>query len=221
MQELIKQEQFELEALDRLNTAKLLRGLIFGGGTMLRLCYGLNRFSVDLDFWSVEKLDPAALFNRIKECLRIYEITDAANKFYTMLFEIRDKRYARALKIEIRKEEKRLLPERSIAFSKFSNTQVLLDTVSLKDMTASKIDALIDRKEIRDSFDIEFILKKGIKLEVSAEKLQKARQTILSFTRNDYTAKLGPLIEEKERKYYSSENFKILLMAIGEALGEK
>ncbi|MCX7991875.1 MAG: nucleotidyl transferase AbiEii/AbiGii toxin family protein, partial [Proteobacteria bacterium] len=49
MQDLVKQEHFEIEVLDRLKSGKLLDSLIFTGGTMLRLCYGLNRFSVDLD----------------------------------------------------------------------------------------------------------------------------------------------------------------------------
>jgi predicted nucleotidyltransferase component of viral defense system len=55
MQDLIKQEQFEIEVLDRLRTGKFLDALIFTRGTMLRLCYGLNRFSVDLDFWFYKK----------------------------------------------------------------------------------------------------------------------------------------------------------------------
>jgi len=32
------QERFELEVLDRLNSGKFLTQIIFGGGTMLRLC---------------------------------------------------------------------------------------------------------------------------------------------------------------------------------------
>ena len=51
MQDLIKQEQFELEVLDRLKSGRFLDRLVFGGGTMLRLCFGLDRYSVDLDFW--------------------------------------------------------------------------------------------------------------------------------------------------------------------------
>jgi predicted nucleotidyltransferase component of viral defense system len=50
-----KHEVFEIEVLDRLNSAKLLDPLVFGGGTMLRLCHELNRYSVDLDFWFVRK----------------------------------------------------------------------------------------------------------------------------------------------------------------------
>jgi len=50
MQDLIMQERFELEVLDRLNSGKFLTHIVFCGGTMLRLCHNLNRFSVDLDF---------------------------------------------------------------------------------------------------------------------------------------------------------------------------
>ncbi len=55
MQDLVKQEQFEIEVLDRLKSGKFLDVLIFTGGTMLRLCYGLNRYSLDLGFWLYKK----------------------------------------------------------------------------------------------------------------------------------------------------------------------
>ncbi len=46
MQDLIKHEQFELEVLDTLNSGKFLANLVFCGGTMMRLCFGLDRYSV-------------------------------------------------------------------------------------------------------------------------------------------------------------------------------
>lgn len=52
MQDLIMQERFEMEVLDKLNSSKILPKLVFTGGTMLRLCHGLNRYSADLDFLS-------------------------------------------------------------------------------------------------------------------------------------------------------------------------
>ncbi|MCX8043736.1 MAG: nucleotidyl transferase AbiEii/AbiGii toxin family protein [Desulfobacterota bacterium] len=48
-----------MEALDRLNSARLVGRLVFTGSTMLRLCYGLNRFSVELDFWTAQETDIA------------------------------------------------------------------------------------------------------------------------------------------------------------------
>ena len=122
MQDLIKQEQFELEVLDRLNSKRLLNDLVFGGGTMLRLCYGLSRFSVDLDFWVIKDIDTDKLFNDLKDYLSgFYELTDSANKFFILLFEVRSKDYPRRLKIAIRKETKKIKPEQAIAYSRYSN----------------------------------------------------------------------------------------------------
>jgi len=219
MQDLIKQEQFELELLDRLNSQKLLNKLVFGGGTMLRLCFGLNRFSVDLDFWVVKKISEAGLFKDLKECLnRSYKITDCANKFYTLLFEIKSRDYPRSLKLEIRKETKKIRVEQAIAYSKYANTQVFLNVVSLKDMLVAKIGAFLERKEIRDAFDMEFLLKKGIELDTSPAILEKVLKEINSLTKRDYSVKLGSVLEEGQRRYYLTENFKILKSAIQEKI---
>ena len=62
MQDLILQEKFELEVLEKLNSKKLLSNLIFTGGTMMRLCYGMPRFSTGLDFWVTKDIDINKLF---------------------------------------------------------------------------------------------------------------------------------------------------------------
>jgi len=210
MQNLIKQEQFELEVLDKLNSKKLLDSLIFCGGTMLRLCFGLDRFSVDLDFWIENKRDNK-LFNKLKTYLaENYAIKDAAEKFYTMLFEIKSKNYPRALKIEIRKDRNDIRTEKTIAYSHYSNKQVLLRTATLEEMMQAKIEAFINRKEIRDVFDIEFMVKKGIKLNAPPDILKKLLKNINKLTKKDYSVKLGSVLEDKKRKYYVSDNFKIL-----------
>jgi len=219
MQDLIKQEEFELEVLDRLNSKKLLSGIIFTGGTMLRLCFGLGRFSVDLDFWIAKNTDNKKLFEGIRRCLaEFYMIKGSANKFRTLLFEIKSKGYPRSLKIEIRKENKKIKTETAIAYSKYSNAQVFLRVVSLPDMMRAKIEAFLGRKEIRDAFDLEFLLKKGVSLDAPPKTLKKVLAGIGRLTKKDYSAKLGSLLEEGQRKYYASENFKILKSAIGEKI---
>lgn len=70
---------------------------------MLRLCFGLNRFSVDLDFWIIKKIDEDRLFRTMKECLlQSYEIRDGVVKYHTVLFEIGSKNYPSNLKMEIK-----------------------------------------------------------------------------------------------------------------------
>lgn len=219
MKNLIKQEQFELEILDKLNSNKFLSALVFGGGTMLRLCFGLNRFSVDLDFWLMKDTDTKILFDGIKECFASdYVLKDSANKFYTLLFELKSKDYPNSLKIEIRKETKKIKTEQAIAYSPHASIQVLLNVVSLRDMMKSKIETFLDRREIRDLFDIEFLLKKGILLDASSAELKKVLKGIEALVKNDYLVKLGSLLQEDQRKYYAKENFKILKAAIEERL---
>lgn len=215
MQNLIKQEQFELEVLDRLKSGRFLDSLVFGGGTMLRLCYGLNRYSVDLDFWIIKRTDEAALFKDLKKYLSgFYTLVDSMNKHFTLLFELRSPEYPRKLKLEIRKDIRSVRTEQLIAYSAHSNVQVLLTTVALDDMMQSKMDAFLDRNEIRDLFDMEFMLKKGVALSASKEDLKKVRQGIKTMTKKDYTVKLGQLLEAEERKYYNGANFKVLISAI-------
>lgn len=219
MQNLINQEQFELEVLNKLNSKKFLKYLVFGGGTMLRLCYGLNRFSADLDFWTIKEFNINKLYNDLKEYFeQLYTLTDYQNKFYTLLYEIKSKNYPRSLKVEIRKEVKKIETEKAIAYSPYSNIQVLVTVVALKEMMTSKIKSFLERREIRDAFDIEFLLKKGIRLTDEPKTLKQILRTLDSLSKRDYTVKLGSLLVEEQRKYYISENFKILKFAINEIL---
>jgi len=76
MNDLIQQEIFEIEVLTWLKNKGFLRNLIFGGGTMLRLCYNLKRYSVDLDFWTyrVDKIDQ--FFINLKDSLKMVRIPE-------------------------------------------------------------------------------------------------------------------------------------------------
>ncbi|MFN3396616.1 MAG: hypothetical protein ACK4Z9_07470, partial [Thermodesulfovibrionales bacterium] len=79
-----------------------------------------------------------------------------------------------------------------------------------------KIEAFLSRKEIRDVFDIEFLLKKGIELKATKDELKKLLDAVSSLKKTDYTVKLGSILEPQDRKYYSKENFKFFLMKIKE-----
>jgi len=210
MRDLIQQEIFELEVLDRLNSGRVLPRLVFGGGTMLRLCHGLERFSVDLDFW-LKSAPPPDLFARIQSCLSgFYALSDAADKFHTWLFELKSASYPRSLKIEIRKDAGGFHTERTIAFSRYTPVQVFVTSVSLPDMAISKIRAFLQRREIRDVYDLEFLYKRGVFPEISPADRNDLMEGIDALTRQDYQVKLGSLLEEPQRSYYRQENFKIL-----------
>jgi len=215
MEELIQQEKFEIEVLEYLNSKKYLDKMIFVGGTMLRLCYGLNRFSVDLDFWIIKKINFDKFFLDLKNFLEEkYIIKDCANKFFTILFEISSSEYHRNLKIEIRKEIKKIKHEKAIAFSKFSNIQVLVNSIDLNDMMKFKIESFLSRKEIRDCFDIEFLFKIGIPINLNVKQAKLLLKEIEKLKENDYKIKLGSIIEREVRNYYLKKNFYILKMEL-------
>ena len=207
-----KHEQFEIEVLDKLKSNNLLQQLVFGGGTMLRLCYDLDRYSVALDFWFVKATVIENYFEKIKTVLqKDYEITDSQIKFYTILIEIKSSNYPRKLKIEIRKEIKDCDYQDKIAYSKFSNLQVLLRSHTLKQTMKNKVNALLERDEIRDAFDLEFLIRKGIDFfEIQTEIKKQLINKIESYTANDYKVKLGSIITAEKRNYYIQNQFSFL-----------
>ena len=211
-----KHEIFEIEVLEKLKNGNFLRPLVFTGGTMLRLCYELNRYSTDIDFWFMRKIDQKDYFIKLKDYLSgHYEITDAWIKFNTLLFEIRSDNYPKRLKIEIRKELKECDFQEKIAFSKYSTSQVILRVVTLEQAMKNKIEAALDRKDIRDFFDIEFILKQGVELACSKKDLLSLKVIAGRFKEVDYKVALGSLLDSNMRKYYIENKFSHLLSKIG------
>jgi hypothetical protein len=75
--------------------------------------------------------------------------------------------------------------------------------------------ALTDRKEIRDAFDIEFLLRKGINLpSLSEDKKEQLSNKLDQFTSIDYKVKLGSIIEGELRDYYVRNRFSFLQSVI-------
>jgi len=204
-------ETLEIEVLELLNSIRVLDSLYFGGGTMLRLCHNLNRYSTDLDFWVKPEIDSSILFPKIKnELSKNYTMIDAANKRFTMLFEFRTAKVNRNLKIEIRKGQQEFEWERKIAFSSYSNKQVVVKGLTLPQMMTNKIEAALSRKIIRDIFDIEFLLMRGIKLQNDKKKLEALLKIAEGFTDRDFKTTLGSILDNKERKFYTENKFRFL-----------
>ncbi|MBC8393584.1 MAG: nucleotidyl transferase AbiEii/AbiGii toxin family protein [Deltaproteobacteria bacterium] len=205
-------EAFEIETLDKMNSAKVLEPLVFGGGTMLRLCHELNRYSVALDFWFIKKTPQKKYFDTLKKALeKDYEITDAEIKHYTLLFELRSAEYPKRLKIEIRRELKKCDYQKIIAFSKSSTRQVLVNAHTLEQTMKNKIQAFLDRGEIRDCFDIEFLIRRGVHLPVSSEReFSELQKKITRFKNIDFRVRLGSILEKDIRDYYIENRFSFL-----------
>ena len=211
MQTLQNLEILEIETLELLNSIRVLEFLYFGGGTMLRLCHNLNRYSTDLGFWLDISADSKQIYKSIRNVLSDnYKLTDSMNKRNTLLFEFKSSSVNRSLKIEIRKKQMDFDWEYKIAFSKFTTKQVMVKALTLSQMMKNKFEALLSRKIIRDAFDIEFLLMRGIELPSDKEKLQAALQIINNFKEQDFKVTLGSILNEKERNYYLKNRFKLL-----------
>jgi len=207
-----KHELFEIELLDKLKSHQLLQPLVFGGGTMLRLCHGLERYSVDLDFWLIKKVNFDKYSTKLRDVLQShYEITDEQEKFFTLLAEVRSGKFPRRLKIEIRKEIKPCDFQDRIAFCPNSSLQVILRTHTLSQTMINKIEALQTRNEIRDAFDIEFLLRKGIAIPaLNSEQKTSLLNKLDHFSDKDFKVKLGSILESKLRNYYVQNRFSLL-----------
>lgn len=212
MESLKEHELFEITTLQWLKNRRFLAPLVFGGGTLLRLCHELPRYSVDLDFWFYRKIDYVAYFAKLARALRNdYNLTDAAHKHFILVFEIQPAVGRRRLKIEIRKA---VAPpqstEEKIAFSPAGSIQVLLRGFTLAQMAQNKIKAFLDRGEIRDAFDLEFLLRKDIQLDLEPDTAKRLLSRLQRLKKHDFDVKLGSLLMPELRGYYRVHGFSFL-----------
>jgi hypothetical protein len=115
------------------------------------------------------------------------------------------------LKIEIRKTVAlRGSTEEKIAFSPHFPTQVLVRGFTLDQMCRNKVLALTDRGEIRDAFDLEFLARRGVALELKDEDRQKIIKKLRGFKKRDFDVKLGSVLLPEVRAYYRTKRFSYL-----------
>ena len=222
-----RHERFEMAVLDEFRKRRLLDHLVFGGGTMLRLCHQMTRYSVDLDFFAKDDArDFGPDFERMVAAAGEIglEVTDAAEKHFSWLVELRSSAYPRRLKVEIRKGGERARQrEVGIAFSRFcSDLQVRLTVCSLAQMWTNKVEALCNRREIRDAYDLEFLLRRGAGRvnDLDRAVVVKIKKTLRSFSGQDFRSKLGSLLPAEERARLSAGGFTLLGGAVSQALAD-
>jgi predicted nucleotidyltransferase component of viral defense system len=205
-------EQFEMQVLSELKSTRILEKLVFGGGTMLRLCHELNRYSVDLDFYLKKKENKDIISKLLSEKIApLYQIRDFREKRNTLLMEIASPQFPRKLKIEINLTHQYSETEQSIAWSRFANQQVMVTTIRLPKMMELKTNALLNRKEIRDAFDIEFLIRLGVEINLPLENISKLKNVLSAFKLSDYRVKLGSIISAETRNYYNENGFNFFL----------
>ena len=149
--------------------------LVFKGGTALKKCYGLDRFSEDLDFTCSNKVNLQKLFEGLKR--------------FKLEFESDEKEYSNGLKLILRLKgplyigiksslcklvvdfsyrESVLIKPKIKTIGRFMEEVPSFDVFVMdeKEVLAEKIRTIVTRNKARDVYDLWFLLKKEVKFDV-------------------------------------------------------
>ena len=177
----VVREEFEVLLLKELFESKFGASLMFKGGTALRLAYNSPRFSEDLDFTLMAKVNSGKIIEFIKGVGKKYPgiiAVEVYEKYYTIFALVKIKvEYLKrvfSIKIEISKRERRWRKDKDysdkIIKSEVAPLTALARVASLELLLKEKEDAMKNRKAARDVFDYWFInqlLKREVKADFS------------------------------------------------------
>ena len=178
----VVREEFEVLLLKEIFESSFGSSLIFKGGTALRLAYNSPRFSEDLDFDQIKKINKEK-FEKFIDSVKVKypEIVriETMDKYFTLLVLIKIKveylNKAFSIKLEISKRPNDLKKNKDysdkVIKTEVSPLTVLVPVASLEMILRGKADALKNRKAARDVFDYWYInqlLKKEIKVDFSS-----------------------------------------------------
>ncbi len=198
-----KHEQFLKNILKDIYTTTDLEGkLAFKGGTCLYLFYGLDRFSVDLDFnLLAEDFNDQLVTNILTKYLII---DDKFNKHFTWFWLGSYGKGNPRIKIEINKRE---YPDNYINRDFYGLT---IPTMAPDTMFAHKLCAITDRKKLqnRDLFDAHFMFAKQFAINDEIIKIRTSK------TRKEYFDYLIDFIEK-------NVNSNAILDGLGELLSDQ
>lgn len=164
----VVREYWEVVLLSRLLESPESRGLMFKGGTALRLAYGSPRFSEDLDFSLLEDLLGKRFEKICSGMVKPFTeagITDLATKRWTYLCEIRISEAYLAQPFRVRLEiSKRpatdYATELRLITSPATPIQALCRVATLEQLFRDKQECLASRAAPKDLFDLWFISQK-------------------------------------------------------------
>ena len=182
----------------------------FKGGTLLYFLYNLDRFSTDMDFDLLWKVDEEKILSDLAViCWNYGKIKDIYNKENTLFLLVDYKSHDMNIKIEINK--------RTWKHDSFSFRNVLWYQALCMDpdcLFANKLVALTQRNRIasRDIYDIHFFFKNGFTINESLIKertwksLSDYLQELLifipkNFGKDTLLAWLWELISEKQKTF--------------------
>jgi len=186
--------------------------LVLKGGTALLLCYGLDRFSEDLDFDAAKKLN---LESRIENAL-------APVTTKLRITRTKDTDTVQRYRIEYSDPsgiEGRLKLEVSCRGIE-DESQIIVRsgfrTYSITRLITQKLGALEGRTTARDLYDVAFLIR-GFRSEFSPENV--ARLQLLFRDVNEIEGRFRPAFEEDDLFRHQAELLTDLILSIQESLG--
>lgn len=165
----IIREYFEIEILNELSKSVLAERIIFYGGTALRLAYGGERFSEDLDFIfeKQRKKDLKELLNILKlvsksnNGVSVEEVHEKRNTLFGLLHVTHQAlKHPIRIKIEISKKKHKQESEYMMITSPTNIVHPIIKTSTIESLAKNKFGAIKMRNEPRDWYDLWFINKK-------------------------------------------------------------
>jgi predicted nucleotidyltransferase component of viral defense system len=212
MQRLIEHEALQMAMLQWLGSKRFLNSLAFGGETMLRLCHEFPRYSLGLDFSFFKQESYNGFYDRLYAAFsEDHDVIDAKNGDRSIVVEVKRKRRMPKLKIEITKTMASPgSTEEKIAFSPHFPLQILVRGFTLQQMLKNKIVSLVSSGEIRDAFDVEFFVRKGVNLNLPEAEKKKVLKKLKGFKKRDFDVKLGGILQPELRDYYGRQRFAYL-----------
>lgn len=187
---------------------KLSSILGFKGGTALYFLYGLNRFSVDLDFDLLDASKLEEVYDLVCKIASKYgQLKDHAIKHFGCMIVVSYKAGWRQLKIDISRRE---FPN---SYELKNYLGLMVNMMKIEDIFANKLVALTNRKELapRDIFDLYFLAKSDFAINEEAikcrtggslaEQLDLAIACIEKSNPKQYLAALGELLDSKQQHW--------------------
>ncbi len=150
--------------------------LVFKGGTALNKCFGLDRFSEDLDFTCLKEINTKMIEDGLKRFKIEYESGSRRYKdWLKVVLQIKGPLFIGIrnslcrLIIDVSSRETVLLKPEIKTIGRFLEEIPVFDieVMQEKEMLAEKIRAIVTRNKARDVYDAHFLLKKGTEFDAS------------------------------------------------------
>ena len=215
----VLREYYQLLFLKELYTQKYSEHIFFKGGTAIRLIFGGDRFSEDLDFTVMESIEEFTNFieSFFKRLIKLYGWQFKNKKAmigetYLLTIPREGEKLGIFINLDFSFREMVKVPDKSIIetiypviFTSFVNH------LSKEEVVAEKVRALITRNKGRDIYDLWFLLSQGATLNENLilEKLKYYEidtldkialvEKIKNFGKNQFILDLRPFVPINQR----------------------